>query len=56
MGQIADDVVSGRMCSTCGTMFQREHGYPVQCNDCWKHTSPEDRKTMGVSRAMHKEI
>ena len=34
MGDIADDVASGYQCSHCGTMFEREHGYPVLCTSC----------------------
>jgi len=41
MGEISDDMVSGRSCSTCGTYFKAEHGYPVQCAEC-NRDQPDD--------------
>ncbi len=35
MGQIADDILSGFQCETCGTCFKGEHGHPVVCESCW---------------------
>ena len=43
MGQIADDMINGRMCSECGICFKKEHGYPVLCDSCWKEAVEEGR-------------
>ena len=34
MGQIADDMIKGACCALCGQYFQKEHGYPVACDEC----------------------
>lgn len=34
MGDIAEDMVIGLSCSECGIYFEREHGYPVLCDEC----------------------
>jgi hypothetical protein len=54
MGQLADDVLCGFMCETCGTCFQKEHGHPVVCRQCWKALSEEKRA--GRVKATHKEV
>lgn len=36
MGEIADDIVNGLSCSCCGVYFERKHGYPVLCSDCFE--------------------
>jgi NMD protein affecting ribosome stability and mRNA decay len=35
MGQLADDMVEGRSCSECGIYFEKAHGFPVLCRDCY---------------------
>lgn len=35
MSELTDDVLTGRMCSTCGIMFVKSHGYPVLCKYCY---------------------
>ena len=42
MGEIAEDMLDGSMCSFCGVYFEQPetdgiyvHGYPVACDDCW---------------------
>jgi hypothetical protein len=54
MGEIADAMAHGEMCSQCGTYFKKEHGYPVLCKSCWKDATPEDRKAH--QKAIHPEI
>lgn len=54
MGQIADDMVNGLMCSGCGVCFEKEHGYPVLCASCLKATPKAQR--IGCQRAIHKEL
>jgi len=44
MSEIADDIVEGACCALCSTYFQKDHGYPVLCGDCWKNAKPEERK------------
>lgn len=36
MGQMAEDLIDGLACSTCGIYFEGEHGYPVQCAGCYE--------------------
>ena len=65
MGQIAEDMVSGLVCSDCGMFFRDdvaldpnllyEHGYPAVCWDCWKSYSKRDQKAAkraGLPRAL----
>lgn len=56
MGQIADDIVDGFMCSWCGTCFEKDHGYPVLCKACQKVTTPKEMKELGLQPAEHKEL
>ena len=58
MGEIADDMLDGTICSLCGCFFVDtepdsdpessaklfSHGYPVVCLDCWAGLNKEDRK------------
>lgn len=34
MGDFANDIIYGRVCSDCGIFFEKEHGYPVLCVEC----------------------
>lgn len=43
MGEIADAVVNGEMCSLCHQEFDGSHGYPVVCIECWKNLKPAGR-------------
>lgn len=43
MGEIADDLITGRTCSCCGVYFKRAHGYPVVCMGCWKGATADER-------------
>lgn len=44
MGEMADDILTGRCCSVCCAYFTDsdnpaagyEHGYPAVCWDCWE--------------------
>lgn len=42
MGAIADDMVDGSSCSYCGVYFERPHGHPVLCKDCFADEPEED--------------
>ena len=44
MGEYADMMIDGESCSLCGCNFEKSHGYPVVCSNCWKKLSKEDRK------------
>jgi len=50
----ADMAVSGLICSGCGAFFEKEHGYPVLCKDCWKEWTPSERE--GYQEAIFKEL
>jgi hypothetical protein len=54
MGDIADDLISGRSCSWCGIIFEEEHGYPVVCLGCWQDAKPQDR--LDVQKAIYSEM
>jgi hypothetical protein len=54
MGQMADDVIEGFMCSHCGTCFEKEHGFSVLCTSCYDSESEEERA--GLPRATLKEL
>lgn len=56
MGQIADDMVSGFMCSWCGVCFEEEHEYPVVCEGCGRDVTDEELKELGLQRAINKEM
>jgi len=34
MGEVANDMLDGLMCSWCGTYFEKAHGFPVLCVAC----------------------
>jgi hypothetical protein len=54
VGEQADLILNGEMCSWCGTMFEREHGHPVACDDCWENAPVSDQKN--VQKAYFPEI
>lgn len=62
MGEIADDFESGKACSWCGIYFEKEHGYSVLCNNCYKdamkkgYTKDKLLKELGLQKAWIKEI
>ena len=43
MGECADDLIDGRVCSWCGVYFRESHGYPVLCHDCYQTWQREGR-------------
>ena len=55
MGQMAEDMVDGTMCSHCGCIFKKDddsaytHGYPVLCWECYDEETPQERA--GIPRA-----
>jgi hypothetical protein len=55
MGQLADDIVDGRSCSECGIYFEKAHGYPVLCTDCWC-SIPEFEGEECLPKATEKEL
>ena len=44
MGEIADAMINGEMCEWWGTMFEKEHGYPVLCDSCWEDATKKERE------------
>lgn len=55
MGQIADDITNGTLCSQCGVFFYDEkenpfeHGFPVLCWSCYDDGDKESRA--GIPRS-----
>lgn len=41
MGENAEDMINGFCCSICGVYFEKEHGYPVVCKDCYDDIDQE---------------
>ena len=56
MGEIANDMINGSSCFWCGVYFEREHGYPVVCKNCWKNSTKEEREGSMVQKAIEKEL
>ena len=54
MGDLAEAVIDGKMCSHCSIVFQEAHGYPVLCKTCHKDETEEERA--GIPKATNKEI
>lgn len=50
MGEHAEDIINGSVCTLCGCMFQDEdgelftHGYPVVCWGCWAELTSDEKK------------
>lgn len=59
---LAKDKINGLSCSWCGVYFEKEHGYPVLCHDCWndaikKHKNPKViEHNFGLQKAIHREL
>ncbi len=34
MGEIADSMIEGEICTICGLPFKESYGYPLACQDC----------------------
>jgi hypothetical protein len=47
MGEIADQMIDGKVCELCLMPFQKnyEHGYPVVCHECWDGLTDEEKKS-----------
>lgn len=57
MGELANDIINGFMCSWCGICFREEHGYPVVCHSCGKGIKEKELlEKHGVQKAIYKEI
>lgn len=54
MGEIANDMITGRCCSDCGSYFESEHGYPVLCEICWDESTTKERR--GYSKSTINEL
>ena len=52
MGDIADDIAAGLICSHCSTCFVVEHGHPVLCHTC----SEVDKGASLIAKAIQEEI
>ncbi len=56
MGEIADMMINGEMCSWCGICFIGEHSYPVVCKSCAEGKSDKELLKVGVQNAINDEI
>ena len=36
MGEIAEAMINGEMCSWCGVYFEQANEFPVLCEDCFQ--------------------
>ncbi len=54
MGKIADLMINGKQCSHCGMCFEKEHGCPVLCQDCYENETEEERA--GLPIAVNSEL
>jgi NMD protein affecting ribosome stability and mRNA decay len=46
MGEIAEMMLSGILCESCGSYIEdgEEPGHPRKCDDCMQEEKPKDRK------------
>lgn len=56
MAQIAEDVACGFQCSECGICFERVHGHPVLCHDCFDTSVDEMGRKPEIPRATQPEM
>jgi hypothetical protein len=54
MGEMADDIADGFVCSHCGVYFEHSHGYPVLCHGCFDTETKKERA--GLPRATEPEL
>lgn len=54
MGEIADQMVNGSACQWCGVLFEKEHGYPVICRNCFDNSTRKERRH--IVKATEKEL
>jgi len=45
VGDIADLIIDGGMCETCGEIFDESSGFPRQCKDCKTEIVKSKHKT-----------
>lgn len=55
MGQTADDAIEGFACSWCGIYFNKPHGHPVLCRECY-NADPKEAQRSGLQKATEKEL
>lgn len=56
MAEIAEDTIDGTKCFLCGVYFEKTHGYPVLCDDCYKNMTKEEIKEYGYQKHIYKEL
>ncbi len=55
MGEAADDLTEGWVCSECGIYFEQPHGYPVLCKECYRR-APRSADYNGLQEATVEEL
>lgn len=43
MGEIANQMIEGKICTICGCKFKKQQEVPSVCPDCWKQLEPKDK-------------
>jgi len=57
MGEIAELMIEGHMCSWCGICFEEAHGYPVLCSSCSEEYEEENLlREYGLQKAFIEEL
>jgi hypothetical protein len=57
MGELAEDMIDGTMCSWCGVYFEQSHGFEVACDSCWEDACKSvTKKDEEVKRDAHGKI
>ncbi len=44
MGDMADMMLDGTMCSVCGSFIGSNNDYPTMCDECAKEAEKEQKK------------
>jgi hypothetical protein len=54
MGEAAENLYEGLVCSWCGVYFEACHGFPVLCPMCYRSSTKKERD--GLQKAIEKEL
>ena len=50
MGEIADQMIEGQICSWCGCAFSVSYEFPAVCRMCAQGVKKEDLEDIGLQR------
>lgn len=54
MGDMAEMMIDGTMCSVCGVYIGSDNDFPTMCDDCEKDSRQENRKAKSKSHNKRK--